>query len=77
MEEKKKKITDTDIPDFDYAKCAEGFGCYGEKVTDPNEITPALERAKASNKPAVIDVKIENVIPELYKTQTPKSKASW
>jgi len=27
-------------------------------VTDPNEIRPALERAKSSGKPAVIDVKI-------------------
>ena len=73
----KKRYIDTDLPDFDYAKCAEGFGCYGEKVTDPNEIRNALERAKASNKPAVIDVKIKDVIPDIAKTQNPKSKASW
>jgi thiamine pyrophosphate-dependent acetolactate synthase large subunit-like protein len=54
----KKRYIDVDLPDFDYAKCAEGFGCYGEVVKDPNELRPALERAKKSNKPAVIDVKI-------------------
>jgi len=53
----KKRCIDVDLPDFDFAKCAEGFNCYGEVVTDPNEIKPALERAKNSNKPAVIDVK--------------------
>ena len=54
----KKRYIDVDLPEFDYAKCAEGFGCYGEVVTDPNELKPALERAKISGKPAVIDVKI-------------------
>ncbi len=52
-----KHYIDVDLPNFDYAKCAEGFGCYGEVVTDPNEIKPALERAKNSGKPAVLDVK--------------------
>ncbi len=54
-----KHYIDVELPNFDYAKCAEGFGCYGEVVTDPNEIKPALERAKNSGKPAVIDVKID------------------
>ena len=54
-----KRFIDTEFSDFDYGKAAEGFGCYGEKVTDPNEIKPALERAKSSGKPAVIDVKIK------------------
>ena len=54
-----KHYIDVELPDFDYAKCAEGFGCYGEVVTDPSGIKPALERAKNSGKPAVIDVKID------------------
>ena len=54
----KKRYIDVDLPEFDYAACAEGFGCYGEVVTDPNELKPALECAKNSGKPAVIDVKI-------------------
>ena len=52
-----KHYIDVDLPAFDFAKCAEGFGCYGEVVTDPNEIRSALERAKNAGKPAVIDVK--------------------
>ncbi|MHA1488143.1 MAG: thiamine pyrophosphate-binding protein [Promethearchaeota archaeon] len=63
----KKRYIDVDLPEFDYAKCAEGFGCYGEVVTDPNEIKPALERAKKSNKPAVLDVKIKWDVPDATK----------
>ena len=55
----KQYYIDTDIPEFDYGKFAEGFGCYGESVSDPNEIKNALQRAKDSDKPAVIDIKIK------------------
>ena len=41
-----------------YDKYAEAFNCYGELVSDPNEIRPALQRAFDSNLPAVIDVRI-------------------
>ncbi|MFX1267042.1 MAG: thiamine pyrophosphate-binding protein [Promethearchaeota archaeon] len=58
----KKRFIDVDLPDFDFAKCAEGFNCYGETVIDPNEIKPALERARNSNKPAVINIKIAQVM---------------
>ncbi|MHA2282274.1 MAG: thiamine pyrophosphate-binding protein [Promethearchaeota archaeon] len=60
-----RRFIDTDFPDFNFAACAEGFGCFGEVVTDPNELKPALERAKNSNKPAVIDVKIKYATPDL------------
>ena len=40
----------------DYVKVAEGLGCYGERVFDPNEIANALKRAQESGKPAVLDV---------------------
>ncbi|MFW9865534.1 MAG: thiamine pyrophosphate-binding protein [Candidatus Thorarchaeota archaeon] len=63
----KKRYIDVDFQDFDFGRCAEGFGCYGEQVTDPNEITPALNRAKNSGKPAVIDIKIKYEIPEFMK----------
>jgi acetolactate synthase-1/2/3 large subunit len=43
----------------DYAKIMEGMGGYGERITDPNEITPALARAFASGKPALLDVVID------------------
>ncbi len=64
---KGKRYIDVDLPEFDFAKCAEGFGCYGEVVTDPNEIKPAFERAKNSGKPAVLDVKIDFETPDTTK----------
>ena len=59
-----KRCIDVDFPDFDYGKCAEGFGCYGESISDPNKIKPTLERAKNSNKIAVINVRIDQTMPE-------------
>jgi acetolactate synthase-1/2/3 large subunit len=35
---------------------AEAFGAHGEFVDKPHEIRPALERAWASGKPAVVNV---------------------
>jgi thiamine pyrophosphate-dependent acetolactate synthase large subunit-like protein len=39
-----------------YDKMAEVFGAYGEFVEKPQDIQPALERAAASGKPAVVNV---------------------
>src|SRR5438093_6041674 len=39
-----------------YDKMAQDFGAYGEYVEKPHEIRPALERAAASGKPAVVNV---------------------
>ncbi|VFR24033.1 Acetolactate synthase large subunit [plant metagenome] len=39
-----------------YALIAEAFGCYGERVERLSEIIPALERARASGKPACIEI---------------------
>jgi acetolactate synthase-1/2/3 large subunit len=36
------------------------MGCWGQRVQDPKEITPALERAVASGKPAVLDVVLDS-----------------
>ena len=46
-------------PPIDYAKEAEAAGCYGENVTDPAEVEPALRRGLKSIRagtPAVISV---------------------
>ena len=40
----------------DYAKIMQGMGGYGERVEDPEQIRPALERAFGSGKPALLDV---------------------
>ena len=38
------------------ARVAEAMGCLGIRVEDPAAIRPALERALASGRPAVVDV---------------------
>lgn len=40
-----------------YDKMAEALGCHGEYVEEPNQIRPALERAFAAGKPALVNVK--------------------
>ena len=39
-----------------FDKVGEALGCHGEHVEDPDEIRPALERAAASGKTAVVNV---------------------
>ncbi|HHZ63876.1 MAG TPA: hypothetical protein EYN53_14745, partial [Dehalococcoidia bacterium] len=46
----------------DYAKIMDAMGGYGERVTDPDEIKPALDRAFTSGKAAVIDVVIDQEV---------------
>jgi thiamine pyrophosphate-dependent acetolactate synthase large subunit-like protein len=45
----------TSLADTDYAAIAKGFGCYGERITTPTEVAPAIARAQASGLPAVLD----------------------
>ena len=42
--------------ELNYAKVAEGFGCYGIRVEKPEEIGDALAGALSSGKPAIVDV---------------------
>ncbi len=53
-----KRYCDVDLPQIDYSKIAKGFGCHGEKIENPEDIKPALQRAIDSKKPAVLDVSI-------------------
>ena len=39
----------------DYAAIARGFGCHGETVRQPDQVAPAIARALASGRPAVLD----------------------
>ncbi|HNS52957.1 MAG TPA: thiamine pyrophosphate-binding protein [Anaerolineae bacterium] len=47
----------------DLAALARAFGCHGERVSAPDEVRPALERAFASRKPAVVEVMVERGYP--------------
>ena len=53
------------LTDTDFARVAESMGCFGTQVNRPSEFPGALDRALASGKPAVIDVKthIEGIAP--------------
>ena len=44
---------------FDVAAIATSMGVHGERITDPAEIDPAVQRALASGKPAVLDIVID------------------
>jgi acetolactate synthase-1/2/3 large subunit len=54
------RYTGVDFDDVRYDQVALACGCWGERVEDPRSITPALERAVASGKPAVLDVVVDN-----------------
>jgi acetolactate synthase-1/2/3 large subunit len=54
-----------------YEKMVEGLGCYGELVEKPQDIKPALQRAFASGKPAVINVKCASVTRAARRRPTP------
>lgn len=42
--------------DTDFAAIARGFGCQGMRVEKPQDIAPAIEKAKTADVPTVIDV---------------------
>ncbi|MFW9908823.1 MAG: thiamine pyrophosphate-binding protein [Candidatus Thorarchaeota archaeon] len=48
-----------DFVDIRYDKIAEAMGCFGIRVEKPDGIRPALEKAKESGLPAVLDVVID------------------
>ena len=52
----------TDLLPTRYDLVAEGLGAYGEHVTRAADLAPALTRAFASNRPALVNVEIDQVI---------------
>ena len=44
---------------FNMASIANSMGVHGERITDPAEIKPAVDRAVASGKPALLDIVID------------------
>jgi len=47
-----------DLEGTDYAAIARGFGCHGEVVTARHELRGALDRARVSGLPAVLDCRV-------------------
>jgi acetolactate synthase-1/2/3 large subunit len=50
------RLAATELAYTHYEKVVEAFGGHGEFVERPEQIRPALERAAASGKPALINV---------------------
>jgi thiamine pyrophosphate-dependent acetolactate synthase large subunit-like protein len=48
-----------DYGDVDFAALAKVFGAYGERVEEPSQVLPAVQRALQSGLPAVVDVVID------------------
>jgi benzoylformate decarboxylase len=47
---------------FDLSVIAQGMGVHGERITEPEEIGPAVKRGFASGKPALLDVVIDGSV---------------
>jgi len=52
----------TDLRQSRYEQIVQGLGGYGEFVERPEDLLPALERALAANKPALLNVAVERAI---------------
>ena len=52
----KERYIGVDFSDLRYDLVAKAAGWYGERVEDPEEIRPALERAAKYKGPALLDV---------------------
>ena len=55
----KERLVAAKLGDRPYEKMVEALGGYGERVEDPEEIRPALERARESGRPACLNVMID------------------
>jgi acetolactate synthase-1/2/3 large subunit len=49
-------VSGTTLQTHDFVRMSEGYGCYAERVTRTEDFGPALARARASGKPAVLEL---------------------
>ena len=56
-----RKLECLELGDLRFDEVARAFGAHGERVDTPEELQPALKRAAASGRPAVVDVRIAPV----------------
>ena len=47
---------------MDYSRIAEGFGLFGQRISDSRELRPALEKAFAHDGPSLVDVVIDGAL---------------
>ncbi|MEP9371858.1 thiamine pyrophosphate-binding protein [Mesorhizobium sp. KR1-2] len=53
------RVEGTDLRNPDFAALARAYGGHGETVETTDAFAPAFERAKASGKPAIIEIKLD------------------
>jgi acetolactate synthase-1/2/3 large subunit len=53
------RVSGTDLVNPDFAALAHAYGGHGETVVETAGFAPAFERARASGKPSIIDVKLD------------------
>lgn len=65
-----------DTCQVNWAKVAEGFGCYGARVEKPGEIQDALHEAFASGRPGLVEVisEVRQYIPNGLRRKTAKEQ---
>jgi acetolactate synthase-1/2/3 large subunit len=66
-----ERISGTELTNPDFAALARAYGAHGEVVERNEEFAPAVERALAAGKPALIEVRID---PEIITSRTTISK---
>ncbi len=62
-----ERVHGTALVNPDFAALARAFGAHGETVSSNSEFVPAWERAVASGKPAVIELRMD---PDVITTRT-------
>ena len=53
------RVVGTDLKNPDFAALARAYGGHGETVEKTADFAPAFERARASGKPAIIEIKLD------------------
>ena len=53
------RISATDLTNPDFAALAQAYGGHGETVETTADFQPAFERAQASGKPAIIEIRLD------------------
>ena len=66
----------TDLLQSHYEMVAQGLGGYGEYVERPEDLAPALERAFASGKPALVNVAVQRAISPRAEAAIARRKAN-
>ncbi|WP_209426996.1 thiamine pyrophosphate-binding protein [Pararhodobacter sp. SW119] len=61
------RLSGTTLKTHDFCKMAEGYGCHAERVTRTEDFAPALARARAAGRPAVLELVTD---PEQISTRT-------